>query len=89
MHRRDLGPLPSRVPRPAPRLGHALGLGDPGLLHHVGGQPATDRVEVLVVVGDVLDLHDVELETEGLDVVVGLVDQLLGELQPVLVDLLG
>ncbi|MEZ5165350.1 MAG: hypothetical protein R2695_02265 [Acidimicrobiales bacterium] len=70
------------------RLRRAVGLGDPGLFHDLGGEPATDRLEVEVVVGHVLDLHHVEVEPEGLDVVVGLVDELLGELQPVLVDLL-
>ena len=70
-------------------LGGALGLGDPGLLQHLGGLATPDRVQVADLVGHVLDLHHVELETERLDVVVGLVDQRLGELEPVLVDLFG
>ena len=84
----DLGPLAGQG-LGLLGLGLALRLGDPGLLQHLRGLAAADRVEVADLVGDVLDLEDVELEPEGLDVVVGLVDEGLRELQAVLVHLLG
>lgn len=50
---------------------------------------ATERVEVAGRVGDVLDLQRVELEAELREVVVGRLDQLLGEEEAILVHLLG
>ena len=86
LHRGDLGSLAGgRLGRLG--LSHPFGFGHTGLLDDLGRESTADRVEVLVVVGDVLDLHHVKLETQRLDVVVGFVDQLMRELQPVLVDL--
>ena len=67
----------------------AVGLSHPGVPLHLGGEAPSHRLEIVHVVGDVLDLEHVEFQTQGLDVVVGLVDELVAELEPVLVDLLG
>ncbi len=53
----------------------------------LGRLAAADRVEVPGVVGHVLDLQGVELEPEGAQVLVRLLDEALCELEPVLVDL--
>ena len=50
---------------------------------------AAEVREVLLVVGDVLHLEHVELEAELVEVVARVLDELLGELEPVLVHLLG
>ena len=66
-----------------------LRLGDPRRLEQLGSLPAADRVEVPLVVGDVLDLEVVELEAEPREVVIRLVQERTGELLAVLIDLLG
>ncbi len=68
-------------------VGLRAGLGDLGLRQDVREPLAADAVEVRHVVGDRLDLQRVEGEPELVEVVAGLADELVGELQPVLVDL--
>jgi hypothetical protein len=70
-------------------LGLRAGLGDEGGLLHLGRLLAPDAVQVAHVVGDVLDLQGVELDADAAQVVLGLGEQALGELDLVLVDLLG
>ena len=82
-----------RLAAVAGRLHRALGLGarlgDERLLLHLGRLLAPDAVEVVHVVGDVLDLQRVELEPEAPQIVLGLDEQRLRELDLVLVELLG
>src|SRR5690606_25702351 len=59
----------------------------PRLLQQLRGLPAPYRVEVALVVRDVLDLQRVELEPEPPEIDVGFVQELARELLAILVDL--
>ena len=87
----DLGDL---APRPVlglllGRLGLRLRLDDARLLADARALDAARRVQVVDVVGDVLDLERVEHEPDAVHVVLGLLDERLGERGLVLVHLLG
>jgi len=65
----DPGGLAARLGLPLLHVGVSLRLGDASVLVERGGLPAAEGVEVADVVGDVLDLQDVEDEAEVREVV--------------------
>ena len=70
------------------RLVARVGLGDLRLLDHLGDLAAPDAGQVVCVVGHVLDLQHVEVQAQLGEVVLHLLRERLGELEPVLIDLL-
>ena len=70
-------------------LSRRIGLGDLGGPQDLGDPLAADALEVVAVVGDVLDLEHVELEPELLEIRPRRLLEVTRELQPILVELLG
>ena len=64
-------------------------LGDLGVADDLGDSLAPDRRQVVGVIGDVLDLEHVEVQAQLGEILLDLRRQRVGELQPILVDLLG
>ena len=71
------------------RLVARVRLGDLGVAHHVRDPLAADRRQVVRVVGDVLDLQHVQVQAQLGQILLDLRRQRVGELQAVLVHLLG